>query len=123
MGIDGRIAETCEMAGSSLRDVRGFPAEARRDAGHELELVQAGLQPTDQKPMPSVGAGVFEIRVRTSQHQHRLLYVAKFQEAIYVLHAFGKKSQKTSQQDIELARRRFKALLQERASPRGTSDQ
>jgi phage-related protein len=76
--------------GSALDDIRQFPPEARRRAGHELELVQAGLPPTDQKPMSSVGTGVFEIRVRTPQQQHRVLYVAKFQEAIYVLHAFEK---------------------------------
>src|SRR5437763_17006773 len=100
--------------GSSLRDIRDFPEAARREAGHELELVQAGSEPSDQKPMPSVGAGVFEIRVRTAQHQHRVMYVAKFQEAIYVLHAFEKKSQKTAQKELQIAQQRFRTLLRER---------
>lgn len=99
--------------GDSRARVREFPADARRDAGHELEKVQDGRDPSDWKPMPSVGLGVKEIRVRT-RDAHRLVYLARFAEAVYVLHAFQKKSEKTAQADIELARRRFRALIEER---------
>ena len=84
-----------------------------RVAGHELEQVQAGREPTDWKPMPSVGLGVNEIRVRIGG-AFRVIYMAKFAEAVYVLHTFQKKSRKTAQADIELARRRFRALIEER---------
>lgn len=64
--------------------------------------------------MPSVGLGVNEIRVREDGGAFRVIYVAKFSEAVYVLHAFQKKAPKTAKQDIELARRRFRELVQER---------
>jgi phage-related protein len=99
--------------GDSLRRVRDFAPEARREAGHQLRLVQAGDEPADWKPMPSVGLGVSEIRVREGG-AHRLIYMAKFAEAVYVLHAFQKKSRKTARLDIELARLRFKRLMRER---------
>jgi phage-related protein len=99
--------------GDSRTQVGDFVPEARRRAGHELSLVQAGEQPSDWKPMPSVGLGVNEIRVRVAG-AHRVIYVAKFLEAVYVLHAFEKKSQKTARADIELARMRFRALVQAR---------
>ncbi len=74
---------------SSRRDVRAFPRAARRMAGFQLRRVQRGLDPIDWKPMGSVGPGVREIRVHTGV-EHRILYVAKFGEAVYVIHAFGK---------------------------------
>jgi phage-related protein len=92
--------------GSSLLDVRAFPKEARERVGYALDRVQRGLEPSDWKPMPSVGAGVREIRVKVGR-QFRVLYVAKYAEAVYVLHAFEKKTQKTAQADLELARRRL----------------
>ena len=91
-----------------------FPREARREAGYQLERVQAGKDPADWKPIASVGLGVNEIRVREDGGAFRVIYVAKFAEAIYVLHAFQKKAQKTPKQDIALARRRFTELVQER---------
>ena len=100
--------------GDSLSRLRQFPAEARRETGYQLELVQDEREPTDWKPMPSVGAGVSEIRVRAGG-AYRVIYVAKYAEAIYVLHAFQKKSRKTFRLDIELARERHKALMRERA--------
>lgn len=86
---------------------------AKREAGYQLERVQAGKEPADWKPMPSIGLGVNEIRVREGG-AFRVIYLAKFQEAVYVLHAFQKKSRKTAKADIELARRRFMSLAQER---------
>ena len=96
--------------GSALDDVREFPAVARQRAGHELHLVQLGLQPSDWKPMPSVGLGVSEIRIHT-EVEHRVLYIAKFAEAVYVLHAFEKRTRTTAQRDIDLARARLRELL------------
>lgn len=99
--------------GDSLARVKGFAPEARHEAGAQLGFVQAGLQPSDWKPMPAVGLGVNEIRVRL-RGAYRVMYIAKFVEAVYVLHAFEKKSRKTAQTDIDLARRRFRALIQDR---------
>ena len=100
--------------GDSREQIRGFPDEPRREAGYQLDRVQAGKEPADWKPMPSVGIGVNEIRVREDSGAFRVIYVVKFAEAVYVLHAFQKKARKTSKRDIELARRRFRELVQER---------
>jgi len=98
-----------KFIGSSLDDLRNFPDEARRAAGFELYAVQSGLEPTDWKPMQAVGAGVKEIRIHVLG-EWRVMYVAKFSDSVYVLHAFRKKSQKTSRQDIELARQRYNRI-------------
>ena len=99
--------------GDSLEAVKDFSAEARREAGHQLSRVQTGEEPTDWKPMETVGAGVREIRVRVEK-AYRVLYVAKFAEAIYVLHAFEKKTQRTSKSDLDLASGRYRRLINER---------
>lgn len=99
-----------EFLGDSLRSLREFPDEAKRDAGYQLDRVQHGLQPNDFKPMPSIGKGVEEIRVRDDNGAYRVLYTARLADAVYVLHAFQKKTQTTSKRDIELAKQRF-ALL------------
>jgi phage-related protein len=98
-----------KFIGSSLDDLRDFPAEARRQAGFELYAVQRGLEPSDWKPMPDIGPGVREIRIHVLG-EWRVIYVARFADAIYVLHGFQKKTQKTRQQDIELARRRYRQI-------------
>ena len=99
--------------GDSLLRLREFPPEAMHDVGYQLELVQGGSDRVDWKPMPSIGVGVSEIRVH-ADGAFRLIYLAKFPEAVYVLHAFRKKTRKTAKTDIELARRRLRALLAER---------
>jgi phage-related protein len=104
-----RILKPLRFLGSSRNDLREFPTEARHDAGMELMRVQFGGMPMDFKPLPSVGSGVYEIRVR-SNGAWRVIYAAKFAEAIYVLHAFQKKTRKTSRSDIELAARRYKTI-------------
>jgi phage-related protein len=96
--------------GSSLEDLRGFPAAARQRAGYNLHRVQLGEEPTDWKPMPNVGAGVVELRIRTDRAQC-VFYVARYSEAIYVLHAFEKKTQKTTKQDLEIGRARLREVL------------
>lgn len=98
-----------KFAGSSLDDLRNFPDEARRAAGFELRAVQNGLQPTDWKPMKVIGPGVKEIRIN-ALGEWRVIYVAKLRDAVYVLHAFQKKTQKTSQHDINIARQRYKQI-------------
>jgi phage-related protein len=96
--------------GSSRGDVKVFPADARRVAGFQLRRVQQGLDPNDWKPMSGIGQGVREIRIQT-RLQHRVLYVAQFAEAVYVLHAFEKRSRKTPKRELKLARDRFRDLL------------
>lgn len=95
--------------GSSRDDLREFPAEVRKVLGEELLRVQNGLMPVDFKPLKDVGKGAYEIRVHLNG-AWRVIYVAKFANAIYVLHAFEKKTQKTSQNDLEFAKRRYKLI-------------
>src|ERR1700719_1480990 len=83
--------------GSSLDGLRGFPTDARRDSGYQLDRVQRGLDPDDWRSMPSIGAGVREIRVRERAGAFRVIYVATFADAVYVLHAFQKKTRHTAQ--------------------------
>ena len=97
------------FVGSSLDDMRDFPAEARRAAGFELHAVQRGLMPSDFKPMLHVGPGAYELRLHV-QGEWRVIYVAKFADGIYVLHAFRTKTQKTRVEDIELAARRYRQI-------------
>jgi phage-related protein len=101
--------KSLKFVGSSLDDLRNFPAEARRQAGFELFSIQRGLEPSDWKPMPNVGKGAYEIRIRILG-EWRVLYVAKFGNAVHVLHAFQKKTQKTRREDIELAQRRYRQI-------------
>jgi len=97
------------FVGSALEDLRAFPRAPRREAGYQLDRVQYGLEPSDWKPMTTVGGGVREIRIR-HEGQYRVIYVAKIDNAVHVLHAFQKKTQKTRKQDIEIARRRLKVI-------------
>lgn len=99
-----------EFLGSSRDDLAAMPAGIRHDIGVELMRVQFGGQPTDFKPMSTVGAGAYEIRVRDASGAYRTIYVAKFEAAVYVLHAFHKKTQQTAKADIELARVRYKMI-------------
>ena len=99
--------------GDSRQTVKGFTPVARQRIGRQLARVQDGLEPEDWKPMPSIGIGVKEIRVRENR-AYRIIYVAMFSEAIYVLHVFEKRAQKTPKPDIELARTRFRALVHDR---------
>ena len=102
-----------DWVGNTFLRLMEFQEEARREAGFQLRLVQKGLEPEDWKPMPSVGLGVMEIRIH-EPHEHRVIYVAKFPEAIYVLHAFEKKTQKTPQRDIETARKAYAEIQKQR---------
>jgi phage-related protein len=99
--------------GDSRDRLRHFSEAARRDACHQLNSVHAGRLAKDWKPMPLVGPGVIEIRVHV-ESEYRVFYLAKFEEAVYVLHAFVKKTQKSSSLDIELGRKRYRALVERR---------
>ena len=103
--------------GTSREDTRAFTKDARQRAGYELYQVQCGLDPSDWKPMSEVGSGVREIRIHT-RLEHRVIYIAKFDEGVYVLHAFEKKTRRTARTDIDLARARLKEALAMRRSAR-----
>ena len=100
--------------GDSLKAVRGFSDDARRDAGFQLRRVQQGRQPADYTPLPSVGQGVEEMRLWSDAGTFRVVYVARLPEAVYVLHAFQKKTAATAQKDLQLAARRYRALMKDR---------
>jgi phage-related protein len=96
-----------------LDALRAFPLTARREAGYQLEQVQNGREPDDWKPMNAVGRGAKEIRIRDEAGAFRVLYVAKFADAIYVLQCFQKKTERTSKADVELAAKRYRELSKE----------
>lgn len=103
--------------GSSYRDLCDFPRDALRQAGHNLGLVQNGLMPEDFKPFEEVGPGTYEIRISTEEGgnvQHRVFYVAKLPEAVYVLHAFRKTTRATERHDRELGKARYREMLRDR---------
>ena len=108
-----RSARPIEFCGSARGDLRDFPQDARREAGRQLFRVQLGEEPSDWKPMETVGPGVREIRIREQSGAYRVVYVARFKDAIYVLHCFQKKTQKTSPRDLDLVRSRYKELIRE----------
>ncbi|MDD2307898.1 MAG: type II toxin-antitoxin system RelE/ParE family toxin [Prolixibacteraceae bacterium] len=97
--------------GDSLKCLRSFPDDARQDAGYQLDKVQRGEHPDDFKPMPSIGKGVEEIRIWDDSGTFRIIYTARLADAVYVLHAFQKKTQATSKRDIELAKSRYSDLM------------
>jgi len=99
--------------GDSLKNLRNFPIYARQDAGRQLDKVQRGKQPDDFKPMSSIGKGVEEIRVLDDAGIFRVIYMARLADAVYVLHAFQKKTQTTSKRDIDTAKARFAQLMKE----------
>lgn len=99
-----------QFIGTSLDDLRAMPADVRQAMGLELLRVQHGGMPQDFKPMPAVGAGAYEVRVRDGGGAFRTIYVAKFESAVYVLHAFQKKTQKTARADLELAALRYRSI-------------
>lgn len=106
--------------GTSLKDLTNdalFSAEARRYAGVQLRKIQRGYEPDNWKPFEELGAGVREIRIRLPDGAFRVMFVAKFAEAVYVLHSFKKKTQKTSEYDKEITRQRYKAVIRARRMP------
>jgi phage-related protein len=98
------------FVGNALDELRDFPASARREAGYQLDRLQRGLDPDDWKPMPVIGPGVREIRVRDEMGAFRVICIATLVDAIYVLHAFQKKTQQTPKRDLELAAARLRQI-------------
>jgi phage-related protein len=103
--------KSVQFLGDSLKRLRAFPKDARHDSGRQIEKVQRGQQPDDFKPMPSIGKGVEEPRVWDESGTFRVVYTARLVEAIYVLHAFQKKTETTSKQDIRIAQQRYAQLM------------
>lgn len=106
-------AKPVEFLGNALENLRSFPLSVRREAGYQIDRVQYGQEPDDCKFMPTIGSGVREIRIRDTAGAFRVVYVAKFAQAVYVLHCFQKKTQKTSKPDLDLAQSRYRDLLKE----------
>ena len=99
--------------GTARCDLAAFSELARRRAGYDLFMVQVVREPADFKPLPAVGSGAYEIRIRDAAGAFRVVYVAKFEKAVYVLHAFQKKTRKTSRADIELAGQRYRLIREQ----------
>lgn len=108
-----RPLKPLRFRGTALDDLRAFPETVRREAGYQIDKVQNGLDPADWKPMTTIGQGVREIRIRDAAGAFRIIYVAKFAEAVYVLHCFQKKRQATGQADLDLAATRYRDLVKE----------
>lgn len=102
-----------DFRGSSLTDLGDFPKSAKREAGYQIDQVQHGEDPDDWKPMNTIGPGVKEIRIKDESGIYRVIYVAKFEDTVYVLHCFKKKTQKTSKADKEIATKRYRKLVEE----------
>jgi phage-related protein len=98
------------VVADSLKCLRDFPKDAKQDAGYQLDKVQRGEQPSDFKPMPTIGKGVEELRIREDSGAYRVIYTARLPDAVYVLHAFQKKTQTTARRDMELAKSRYAEL-------------
>ena len=96
--------------GASLDDLRAFPKRVQKKLGYQIYRVEAGLDPDDWKPMPSIGPGVREIRVRDEGNAYRTMYVTNIEQTVYVLHVFQKKTRRTAKKDIELAKSRLGAI-------------
>ena len=101
-----------EFLGDSLDAIRDFPEDVRRETGFQLDKVQRGYMPDDWKPLKTIGQGVNEIRIRDESGAYRIIYIAKLLDAVYVLHAFQKKTQKTRDVDLNLAKRRLKMRIE-----------
>ena len=99
-----------EFLGNSLDQLRSFPESTRKEAGVQLYKVQLGLEPSDWKPMKTIGPGVREIRIRDEAGVFRVLYVAHTADTVYVLHAFQKKTQQTAKRDLDLAASRLRQI-------------
>lgn len=108
------MTKLIKFLGTALDDLRAFPAPVRRETGYQLHKVQNGEMPADWKPMTTIARGVQEIRITDPTGAFRVVYIAKLADAIYVLHCFQKKTQKTSRADLDLAAKRCRSLMKER---------
>lgn len=111
--VENKIVKPLKFIGTARNDLRSFPEDVVDDAGFELYQIQLGEEASDWKPMSSIGKGVAEIRIKSQSGAFRVIYVAKFESAVFVLHCFQKKTQKTETRDIELAKKRFNQLVKD----------
>ena len=102
--------------GRALSELKAFPDAPRREAGFQIFNLQSGVDPDNWKPLVGVGPGVMEIRIHEGG-EFRVVYVTRMPEAVYVIHAFQKKSQATAKRNLETIKRRYAAMLKERESP------
>lgn len=100
-----------KFLGDSLYKIRSFPSDVKTDIGYQLDKVQNGFLPDDFKSLKTVGRGVYEIRTKSSDGIYRTVYIASLDDFVYILHAFKKKTQKTSRLDLEIAKKRLSELL------------
>lgn len=113
--MEGQLARPLEWVASSKDDLRGFPDEVQDHVGFALHQAQIGLKHRDAKPLTGLGSGVLEVVSDFDTNTYRVVYAARFREAVYVLHAFQKKSRKgiaTPKAEIDLVKRRLKAAKQ-----------
>ena len=111
MGQPDNDRKDVEFEGSSLADLRQWPAPVKTEAGHQIDRVQQGLDPEDWKPFKTVGPGVREIRIAEEGGQYRVMYVQVIKHTVHVLHCFRKKGRQTSKPDVDLARKRYRDLV------------
>jgi phage-related protein len=104
-----------QWVGSSFEDIKEFPKKVLKEVGYELDRVQKGLDPNNWKPFNSIGSGVKEIRIRDTDGIYRVIYIAKFEESVYILHCFQKHTQTTSKQDKKIAQDRYKDIIRNRS--------
>lgn len=107
------VLKPLRFMGRTLEALRAMPQEVRQDVGYQLDSVQRGLLPNDCKPMKSVAPGCMELRIWCEDGTWRVMYVAKYEDAIYVLHVFKKTTQATENKDVEIARNNFKKIKRE----------
>lgn len=103
-----------DWRGTTLEDIKMFPNEVKKDIGFELHKIQNGHNLTHYKAVNRWGSGVIEVKIKGNDGEYRVVYVAKFVEAIYVIHAFQKKTQQTSPKDVNIIIERYKAVIEER---------
>ncbi len=96
--------------GNAKEVVSSFPEEARQNLGFQLRLLQQGQQPTDYRPMSTIGPGVFELRDQDERAWYRVIYLSRVRSVVHVLHSFEKRSRETPAKEIRTARQRFKAV-------------
>lgn len=96
--------------GDSKEVISWFPDKAKQNLGFQLRLLQQGRQPTDYRPMNTVGPGVFELRDQDERTWYRVIYLSRIRDVVHVLHCFEKRSRATPMKEINTARQRLKVV-------------
>ena len=106
---ESRLA-TIAWEGDSREVLKGFPEGVRQNFGFELWQLQLGERPSDYRPLPSIGAEVYELRDQDERAWYRVVYISRINDVIYVLHCFEKKSREMPRKDFGKAKQRLKAV-------------